>query len=797
MSRDLHLVKASSAQSEAMSNRTDNSSEIKVFGYSDKISVMPGEAIKFYVNADGANVAHAQMVRLIHGDEHPSGPGLVEEEINCDANGVWKVSKQFTQVGSFLEVADPDGRLALRGSLTLFAFVLPTKPQAGRRQCVISRWDNYKKSGFCLGVDQNGRMEFTVGDGREVDHLQAEVPLHSHVWYFVAATFDAKTGRATLHQEAVRNRYNSLLGKVALIDHRSRVSKVFRIRQQHLTETRFLIAGSHDWSTEHGSFVSQTFCGKIDRPGLFTETLSPAELDELQEGEPPSRQHLVAYWNTAHGYTDRGVGDIVTDVGPYQLHAKGYNRPVRAQTGWNWDGFNDCFRMAPQEYGGIEFHSDAMIDCKWSPARSLKLPETLRSGVYAMRLRAGNGKGLGEEYIVFFVRPKSPTARIAFLAPTATYIAYANERLSTDARTIQPVTGMPPIMGAVDLEVYKQEEFGLSMYDHHDDGQGVCYSSYRRPITNMRPKHRMPSLGVSWGLAADLSIVAWLEHQAYDYDVLTDEDLHRDGVAALAPYKCVITGTHPAYYSERMLDATEDYISGGGRYVHLGANGLDTSVAFRDDEPWVMECRRFGPSWKAWEARPGEYYMASNGQKGGAWRAQGRPAQKVVGTGFISDGFGKSRFYRLMPDSYHRTVSWITKGIKGEIIGDFGLAYNGAAGLALDRFDLTLGTPPHTKIVASSGGHTDNFIVNPEVIHYHYQGLAGSYDYRVRADMTYFTAPKNGAVFSAGSIAFAQSLPCNGFDNNVSRLLANVVNAFTSTGQLPGQHWISEEKQWK
>jgi len=23
-----------------------------------------------------------------------------------------------------------------------------------------------------------------------------------------------------------------------------------------------------------------------------------------------------------------------------------------------------------------------------------------------------------------------------------------------------------------------------------------------------------------------------------------------------------------------------------------------------------------------------------------------------------------------MPDSYHRTVSWITKGIEGEIIGD-------------------------------------------------------------------------------------------------------------------------------
>ena len=34
-----------------------------------------------------------------------------------------------------------------------------------------------------------------------------------------------------------------------------------------------------------------------------------------------------------------------------------------------------------------------------------------------------------------------------------------------------------------------------------------------------------------------------------------------------------------------------------------------------------------------------------------------------------------------MPDSYHRTVSWIMEGVEGEMIGDFGLAYGGAAGI--------------------------------------------------------------------------------------------------------------------
>ena len=75
--------------------------------------------------------------------------------------------------------------------------------------------------------------------------------------------------------------------------------------------------------------------------------------------------------------------------------------------------------------------------------------------------------------------------------------------------------------------------------------------------------------------------------------------------------------------------------------------------------------------------------------------------------------------------------------------------------------------------------------------------MPGSQDYRIRADMTYFNAPENGAVFCGGSIAFGQALPTNNFDNNVSIVLGNVVDAFIKPGKLPGSRWINEEKQWK
>ena len=48
----------------------------------------------------------------------------------------------------------------------------------------------------------------------------------------------------------------------------------------------------------------------------------------------------------------------------------------------------------------------------------------------------------------------------------------------------------------------------------------------------------------------------------------------------------------------------------------------------------------------------------------------------------------------------------------------------------------------------------------------------------IRADLTFFETPNNGAVFSTGSITFCGSLLHNDGDNNVSRLIRNVLDRF-------------------
>jgi N,N-dimethylformamidase len=759
----------------------------RISAYTDKLSVKAGDSLAVMASADNTATLQASLVRLIHGDQHPDGPGFIEKAVASSIDREWPVRKQYIQKGNFLRVADPGGVLAPKDAFTLHAFVFPTLPEGGR-QVILGRWSIHATSGYALGIDTSGRLEFWVGDGAASDAVVAEAPLVRQVWYFVAVSYDPATRVATLYQEPVINRYNCLLSKIVPLDYRSHVSQALRARPVVAPDIAFLIGGAIDENPARGAFVGQCYSGKIDRCGVHAGALSRTDLDGVRAGAPPPLPGQLAYWDTSAGYTDDGIGDRVVDTGPHGLHAEGVNRPVRGQTGWNWNGRNDCFRLNPAEFGGVEFHNDALIDCQWEPTLIFTIPAELKSGVYAIKLTAGLDAEACEEYTPFFVRATTPKqGGLCILMATASYLAYANNQSPFDAFALQSITAITSVLQPEDIEAYKNDvEFGLSTYDSHNDGGGVCYSSYHRPIPNMRPKYRAPGIGGAWQFPADLSIIAWLEHMRYDYEVLTDEDLHREGLAALKPYAAVINSTHCEYYSERMLDATEDYLAEGGRLLYLSGNGYYWAVGFRDEEPWVMEVRKLEAGSRAWQARPGEHYLATTGDRSGLWRHRNRAPQKLVGVGFTSEGMDQSVGYRRMPDSYHRSASWVFEGVTEEVFGGFGLAAGGAAGFEVDRYELALGTPPHALILASSEPFTDNFPLVQEEVMFMTPGLGGTQHPLVRCDMVYFTTPQNGAVFSASSIAWGSALPCNGFDNAVSRVMKNVVDAFLKPGQLPG-----------
>ena len=274
-------------------------------------------------------------------------------------------------------------------------------------------------------------------------------------------------------------------------------------------------------------------------------------------------------------------------------------------------------------------------------------------------------------------------------------------------------------------------------------------------------------------------ITDWLEAKGHSYDVVTDEDLHYEGLDVLAPYRVVLTGTHPEYWSTPMWDALATYEKRGGRLMYLGANGWYWRIAYHPDKPGVIEVRRAEDGIRAWAAEPGEYYHSFTGEYGGLWRRQGLPPQMIAGTGFSAQGFDISSYYLRKPDSFDPRASWIFEGVGDDKrIGDFGLVGGGAAGLELDRADRLLGTPANALVLASSEGHTDTYLVVCDEILINSPAISGSQSELVRADMVFYEIPGGGAVFSASSIAWAGSLSHNDYENNVSRITDNVLRRF-------------------
>jgi len=177
--------------------------------------------------------------------------------------------------------------------------------------------------------------------------------------------------------------------------------------------------------------------------------------------------------------------------------------------------------------------------------------------------------------------------------------------------------------------------------------------------------------------------------------------------------------------------------------------------------------------------------MSFTGEYGGLWRRSGRTPQQLAAVGFIAQGLDRSSYYRRTEASRDPRAAFAFAGIFDEIIGDFGLVGGGAAGLELDHVDVALRTPAHTLVLARSEDHGPGMLVVTEEMTSNQPVIAEGHP-EIGADIAFFEIDGGGAVFATGSIAFAGSLPVGGFDNNVARLLGNVVRRFLDPAPFTG-----------
>jgi N,N-dimethylformamidase len=587
-------------------------------------------------------------------------------------------------------------------------------------------------------------------------------PLVIREWALVGGAWDAKAGvlRVMIHSLDAQG------GR----ERRATVEAKGPTKMQWPPGAPLVIAAHSKDSTSFAAFYD----GKIDRPRLHAGALGIDALHRLCESYEitPADARVVAAWN----FSLDVPSSTVTDMSANRLHGTVRQMPARGMTGANWDGSSDRWTETPAQYGAIHFHSDDMADAEWTPTVDVTIPKDWRSGFYALQLRAHPAGGEPvESFVGFFVRADlaKPCAPMAFVASTATFLAYANSALRLDQVHAEAMLEGLLTLSHDDVYLQEHRELGLSTYDTHADGSGWCISTAKRPILNMRPRGNVFNYG------NDTHFIDWLEQMGHDYDIITDDDIHRHGLQMLKPYRCVVTGSHPEYISREIWEAFDAYQQGGGRHMYLGGNGFYWRIAYHRTEPHAIEMRRGMTGLRTWEGEAGETALAFTGEPSSTWRSNGRPPQRLVGVGFDGQVFTHSSPYRWLDGARAPALKWLTDGIDlDKPLGDFGLRGNGAAGVEVDRFEPTLGTPPDTVWLATADRLGYGGTPAPEELRTLHRGIMGDQNAQVRADLVYFPTANGGGVFSTGSIAWVCALSHNDYDNNISRLASNVLKRF-------------------
>ena len=706
-------------------------------GYADPISAAPGRTVDLMVSTDAREFS-LEVVRLLHGDPNPAGPGYQDEATDWVAPGPYPGRLQEIHPGSFLTLPPPGEPLA---SVTFACWVCPTAPTP--RDQPILTWGEEPGLAFALRIDADYRLTGTVTDSGRVDRwLQHGAPLLPARWCFVGFTFDA-----------ARRELGLLAGPRGCDDtivERARVGAagIFPAAGPMLMGARL-----------RQGVVQATFNGKIAHPRLLAAALDDLDIFAVAKDVHPPGVEVLGDWDLSRQIdTDR-----VVDRSGKARHGLVHNAPSRGVPGPRWRGAElDVYSGAPSQYDAVHLHDDDIDDAGWEPSLRVSVPAGARSGIYAARLRAG----AEELTLPLIVRDTSQRrAPALFIVPTLTWLAYSN-------------WGEP-----------ERHRYGLSLYSVHNDGSSNYYASLRRPSASYDPcayfdpgegraepdpePGTEPEPQFSHGLMADLYTIHWLEHLGVEYAVISDHDFHDLGEAALAGHQAVISAGHHEYWTERMLDALDGYLRGGGRFMYLGGNGLYWVTSIDSRRPHLMEVRRFGGHSTS-KAEPGERQHSTTLETGGTWRVRGRPPQQLVGVGFGGVGFTRAAGYRRLPGSFDPRVAFIFEGVGADDpIGDFGLNLGGAAGYEIDRFAPELGSPPHALLLASSFDHGPNYFRAAD------EGIGRAPDdTQVRADMVYFETPNGGAVFSTGSITWTGSLSHRSYDNALARVTTNVLRRF-------------------
>jgi N,N-dimethylformamidase len=635
-------------------------------------------------------------------------------------------------------------------------------------QGVISQEDKDSDEGFALGIGPDGYVGFFLGDGispdEKVVHRTAPGVVTRNVWHHLVATWDGV--RKRVYVNATERGAWDFFGPLLPGKHTVRLG-----------------AMGQGGETRH--FLD----GDLAMPVIYDRALSADEVQARfvqKDLEPARGRGVAACWPL-----DEERGETVADGSGSGRHGRIINRAT-------WMIGGPRFVADVPRFGAYEpkqdvtrghalrFASDDLYDCRWTVTHRWRVPDQTRSGLCVARIDF-EFEGKARQYqCTFLVRraPRRPKAPILLLMSTNTWRAYNGTPFAITPEARHQVWGT----GGVEREARGLPAYNF--YRDHAAGQATYQMGMRMPWPAAGPYvlYGGPTK-YSHLSRADRFSQVWLEEQGYEYDLISDLDLHRDP-SILRDYPVFMVVGHNEYWSVPMYRGTDDYLRGGGNLVVLSGNAVFWRVSFNDDCS-VMECRKADAAGaRVPAARRGEAWHSHDGLRGGMMRECGWPGVNLIALDFL--GYNNPG----APEQFGPFIVEEAGHFLFKQPEDLGLGRGDRIGMGTDgirianahEFDIRPSTfarlqekpsPPDGTIPGDPPGIT--LLANGQV---YWKKGGSAFDYFSRrispqtdqgGEMIYWERPGGGRVFNAGAIGAGWVLSV---DPKMSGLMRNVLAHF-------------------
>jgi hypothetical protein len=272
----------------------------------------------------------------------------------------------------------------------------------------------------------------------------------------------------------------------------------------------------------------------------------------------PRRRFSIAIYQQQHDEALTSLSGIIVtaakDVtatlinGKYVFQSSGDSAPVSFDKDWMWPTIT-MKPHTPMLESGAYVAVAYEVSPSGEPLTDLGRRCSMHQPVFGCPPDSDN-------MALLIARPRTPSALIAYVVPTATYHAYNSTGGGCYYR--DPIHRTLPA-----LKVSLRRPGG---------GLGAQLGEPTDPYDPQSPRQQF----THW----DAKFIRWLRVQNLACDFYTDLDLHRATDLNLANYRCMLSVGHHEYWSQEMRDQVARFIAGGGNLAVFSGNTCFRPIDF-------------------------------------------------------------------------------------------------------------------------------------------------------------------------------------------------------------------------